>query len=114
MKGIKYLLICLGLFASVQSNAADPTVQASSVAITARGQNYLTASWSRGNGQRCLVVCKPSANAYSYPSDGQEMSYNASSAYGSGDHLGNSNYVVADVTGTSLTIVGLAASTQYT
>lgn len=107
-------LVLLFLLLTVDSNAQDPSVQAYNVAIAGRGQSSLGVTWTRGNGEKCLVVCKPAANAYSYPSDGANNDYVASSAYGSGDNLGNNNFVVYDGTGTSVTISGLASSTQYT
>lgn len=114
MRKIKLFLALVFCSLGYVANAADPTTQASNVAITGRGPTYLTVSWTRGNGDACLVVCKPSANSYSYPIDGMGNAYSSNSTYGNGDHLGNSNYVVYDATGTSMTIYGLANSTQYT
>lgn len=104
-------LICCGFY--FNANAQVPSVQAYNVAITNRTNNSLTASWTRGNGQYCLVVVKPFSNSTSYPVSGSTSAYSSSSVYGSGANLGNSNYVVYKGTGTSLTITGLSASTQY-
>jgi hypothetical protein len=114
MKIVKSLIFVFCLVFGLNANAADPSVQAYNVAITGRYSSALSVSWTRGNGERCIVVCKPAANSYGYPVDGVDNFYNASSTYGSGDNLGNSNYVVYDGTGTSMTIYGLAASTNYT
>ena len=103
MRILKSLLIILFFASGFNVNAADPSVQAYNVAITGRYSSALSVSWTRGNGERCIVVCKPAANSYSYPLDGVDNFYNASSTYGSGSNLGNSNYVVYDGTGTSMT-----------
>jgi len=113
MKNFKYLFLFVAICMSNLSNAQDPTVQASNLSINTRTQSSFSISWSRGNGEKCLVVVKPFSNSYSYPVDGAFNDYASSSTYGLGDNLGNSNYVVYDGTGTSMTISGLSASTQY-
>lgn len=113
MKNFKLVFLFIAFAFAFDVNAQDPTVQASNVTINSRTQSSLSVSWTRGNGEKCLVVVKPYGNSYSYPVDGTNNDYAASSIYGNGDHLGNSNYVVYDGTGTSMIISGLSSSTQY-
>lgn len=96
------------------SQATQPTIQAYNLTVTSRTSSSLSVNWTGGNGTASIAVIKPQANAYSYPSDGFEMSYPASSVYGAGTNLGNNNYVVYDGTGSSVTITNLSASTYYT
>jgi hypothetical protein len=109
----KSIFVCLFLV-SLCGYGATPTVQATNLNITGIGSTYLTVSWTRGNGQAVLIVCKPSFSTTSYPANGYIGGYNASITYGNGSNLGNSNYVVYDGTGTSTTIYGLANNTGYT
>lgn len=102
------------LLAALNLNAADPTVQATNLNIVGRGSTYLTASWSRGNGQAVLIVVKPTSNTTYYPQDGIGNMYNSSTTWGNGSNLGASNYVVYDGTGTSVTVFGLNPNTSYT
>jgi hypothetical protein len=70
MKIVKSLIFVFCLVFGLNANAADPSVQAYNVAITGRYSSALSVSWTRGNGERCVVVCKPAANSYGYPVDG--------------------------------------------
>jgi PKD repeat protein len=110
----KFLLVSSLFVSCLVAEAADPTIQASNMSIGTRTDDALTVSWTRGNGNYVLVVCKPTANSYSYPVDATVTAYSSSSTYGSGAHLGNSNYVVYRGTGSSVTITNLSPSTQYT
>ena len=108
-------LICffIDFHKSFSQTSPSPTTQASNVQITGRTNTTLTASWTRGNGSRCLVTIRPATNNITLPADGCNNSYTASTTYASGANLGNTNYVVYDGTGTSVTVTGLAAATQY-
>lgn len=88
-----------------------PNTQATMNAYTGVGSNSITVNWTRGNGNKILVVAKKSASVLSDPTDGG--SYTANSAFGSGSQIGTGNYVVNDGTGTSVTVTELDASTTY-
>lgn len=113
MKRLLGLLLLAVLLWPVDSYAQAPTVQASNVTVNYRYQNALSVSWTRGNGSKCLVVCKPASSSTSTPVTGSSE-YSTSSTYGNGANLGNNNYAVYKGTGTSLYISGLNASTNYT
>lgn len=101
------------LFISETGFTQTPTVQVSNVAINSRTDDAFTVSWTGGNGTYVLVVIRPFGNTNNAPVTGLNNNYTASSTYGGGTNLGNSNYVVYNGTGTSVTITNLSPSTQY-
>ncbi|TAL63425.1 MAG: T9SS type A sorting domain-containing protein [Bacteroidetes bacterium] len=107
----KIILLFLFSYTVAASFAADPTVQASNILFTGYGTTTLSFSWTRGNGDYCLVVVHPYSTGTSYPVDG--TSYVSSSTYGNGTNLGNTNYVVAETAGSSMTVYGLTSNTRY-
>ncbi len=109
----KLLLTILAGLSLNLAIAQTPTVSASNVVITSRTATSLTVTWTSGNGGYALVVCKPALNSTSTPVSACNQNYVSSTNYGSGANLGNSNYVVAETTGNSVTINNLASSTQY-
>lgn len=94
------------------SMAQAPTIPANNLTFTSIGLNSLSFTWTRGNGDFCLVVVKPAINSTSFPLNGSNYIMNTS--WGSGSNLGNSNYVVYDGTGTSVTVTNLTSNTNYT
>ncbi|MEW6467999.1 MAG: FG-GAP-like repeat-containing protein [Bacteroidota bacterium] len=111
-KHILFFAGLLGLLFSVNMKAQTPTIGASNIQFTSIGTTSLGLTWTRGNGQYCLVVCRPSTSGAALPSNGSN--YAASSTFGSGSNLGSSNYVVYEGTGASMTIFGLTSYVQYT
>lgn len=99
------------LFIIKTSSAQKPTVQASNIQFTGYTTTSLSFSWTRGNGSSCLVVVHPYSSATSYPIDGNV--YSASTVYGNGTNLGNTNYVVSRTAISSMTVTGLASNTRY-
>ena len=110
---LAYFTFCFFTITILKSQSLLPTIQATNVQITSRTNSSLTATWTRGNGARCLVTIRPAANAVGLPQSGCDNSYTTSTVYASGANLGNTNYAVYDGTGTSVTVSGLASSTQY-
>ena len=88
-----------------------PTTQASNFSATAIGDNQMTVNWTRGNGDKVLVVAKEGAAVDATPSNGTNYTDNAT--FGNGDEIGYGNFVVYDGTGTSVTVTGLTAGTTY-
>jgi hypothetical protein len=89
---------------------SQPTTQASTISFDAETETSIDLSWVRGNGDRVLVVCK-AGTAPSGPADG--VTYTASATLGVGDDVGSSSYAVYDGTGSSVTVTGLTAGTEY-
>jgi hypothetical protein len=88
-----------------------PADQASNVTAQTQSQNQIDLSWTRGSGDKVIVLAKESAAVNTNPADG--TNYNANATFGSGDEIGTGNYVVYVGTGDSVSITGLSASTEY-
>ena len=89
-----------------------PTVQATALGVTAFGEDTLTLGWTRGDGDKALVVGREGLAA-GQPVDGE--SYVGNAALGSGSAVpasGLSTAVYADV-GTSVAVTGLSPATEY-
>ncbi len=89
-----------------------PTLQANNVTCTSAATNQLALSWTRGDGSRCAVFMKQGDTGT--PAPVNTITYTANAAFGSGTQIGTSGwYCVYDGTGTSVTVTGLAAITEY-
>ncbi len=88
-----------------------PSTQASNIQASPQGQNQIDLSWTRGDGNKVIVLAKEASAVDSNPADG--TSYNANSTFGTGDQIGTGNYVVYDGTGTSVSVTGLNSATTY-
>lgn len=104
-----FLLVMLISSGAVFAQA--PSVSASNIQFGTIGLNSLAITWTRGNGDNCIVVVKPAVNSTSLPSNG--VNYASSSVYGSGANLGNNNWVVYDGVGTGITVTNLLSNTNY-
>lgn len=93
---------------------AQPTTQCSNLTASAITVNGATLSWTAGSGSKELVGVRYATTNTYLPVDGEE--YYASPSYGSGDAIGTSSpysYVVYDATSTSVTVSGMAASSNF-
>ncbi len=88
-----------------------PSSQATNFGTSAIGDNQMTVSWTRGNGDRVLVLAHEGAAVDQDPANG--TAYTANSVFGNGSQIGTGNYVVYDGTGGSVTVTGLTPGTQY-
>ncbi|ELR72812.1 hypothetical protein C900_00773 [Fulvivirga imtechensis AK7] len=93
------------------SECSDPTIQASAVSANSTTPTSIDLSWTNGNGDEVLVVGKQGTAVSSGPRDG--ILHAHSSVFGSGDHLGLSNYVIYRGTGNSVSVTNLDPSTTY-
>lgn len=87
-----------------------PITQASDLSFDAETSTTIDISWVRGDGNKVLVICKTGA-APSDPTSG--TSYTADAVFGSGDDVGSNSYAVYDGIGTSVSVTGLTAATDY-
>ena len=95
------------------SNAA-PTQQAHSLLLYGESTNSISASWTRGNGQNCIVTCKQvGANPQAAPSSG--VVYTGNSNFNSAPAVfnGSDTKVIYTGTGSSVNITGLNPNTKY-
>jgi len=88
-----------------------PTVQATNIIFSGLGASQVTAQWTRGNGDYCLVVVSEDAAVSEMPADSSD--YSASASFGSGDDLGSGNYAVYRGTGNSVTLTGMTQGKSY-
>lgn len=86
------------------STTTAPTQQAANLQFPNNGYNDIVATWTRGNGDRCIVTCTPTGHVPVLPQAGMV-------------YAGNSNYNLAPAVGSSTTKVvytGNAASVNIT
>lgn len=91
--------------------SSQPTTNASGVSATLANCNNIQLSFTAGNGSRRIVIARAGSAVNVLPVDGSY--YTASGTFGAGTDLGSGNFVVYDGTGTSATITGVSAGTNY-
>jgi hypothetical protein len=96
---------------SVYEMCTPPSQQATALASSNINENAATINWSRGTGDRVLIVIREGDPISAEPTIG--VNYTANSEFGSGDEIGTGNFVVYNGTGNFVTIIGLNAGTQY-
>ncbi|MBU0487901.1 MAG: Ig-like domain-containing protein [Bacteroidetes bacterium] len=92
-----------------QATLANPVTQASAGSCSNEACTSMDVSWTRGNGDKVLVIARTGANTD--PTQG--TSYTADAVFGSGTAIGATGYVVYDGTGTTVTVTGLSPNTTY-
>ena len=91
-----------------------PTLKGGNVTILNAGNNQITFSFDRGNGDGVLILCREGYAVNSYPLSG--TAYAASSIFGSGNQAGTGNYAVYNSTQpgrNTVTVTGLTPSKIY-
>lgn len=96
---------------SVAVSAEVPSTHATDLELDQIETTSLRVNWTVGTGARRAVVMRAGAPVNQTPSDGIE--YTADDVFGSGDDLGDGNYVVYADTGNQVTVTGLSAGTAY-
>jgi hypothetical protein len=89
----------------------EPTVQATGVTFSSAQRSAFTVSWTRGNGNNCIVLVKAGSAVDAAPVDG--TTYTASVNFGTGTQIGTGNYVVYLGTGNTVTLSNLTIGTTY-
>lgn len=107
-----YLLQLLFVFAGfLLASGAFAQTASSNITFTNLNTTSYTISWTNGSGVGRIVVLRASPNSIAYPVN--NTNYSASTSFGSGSNLGNSNYVVYKGTGSSITVTNLSTYTYY-
>lgn len=88
-----------------------PTTQASNFTATNIQSSQMTVNWTRGNGDKVLVIAHQGAAVNFDPISGR--SYNANAIFKAGDEIGFGNYIVYNGTGSSVNVTGLEGGTTY-
>jgi hypothetical protein len=90
----------------------EPTTQAHTVAFSSVAYTQMDVGWTNGNGTSRVVFVKAANTGTATPVD--DTSYTANAAFGSGTQIGSTGwYAVYNGTGTSVTVTGLTAGTDY-
>ena len=95
----------------ISTVCVSPTAQASSFSTSTLSDHTMNIGWTRGSGDKVLVIARRGTPVNSYPDNG--ILYNANAEFGSGTQIGNKNYVVYNGTGTSVNVSGLILGTDY-
>ena len=90
----------------------EPTVQATGVSFSGAQRGAFTFSWTRGNGDNCLVLLKAGSPVTGLPVDGTTYTADANFS-GAGSVIGTSAKVVYLGTGNSVTVSNLTIGTTY-
>lgn len=88
-----------------------PTVASSNLIISKTDGKELFLNWTKGNGQRRIVVAKQGSDITSLPVNGTD--YTANAVFGSGQQLAAGEYVVYDDNFNATSISGLDPATTY-
>ncbi len=89
--------------------SATPSTQASSLSVSNPQDTSMTLSWTKGDGNKTLILCSLNNPISASIIDGEI--YKADSSFGGGSQIGNA-YVVYAGTGNSLTVSNLSPSTS--
>lgn len=93
------------------SNCTPPITQATSYTSSSITNSSIKIEWTRGTGNKVLVVARQADAIPSVPEN--EITYTANAAFGYGTQIGLENYVVYNGTGTSVNINTLRSGTGY-
>lgn len=90
---------------------AAPSSPPTNLAYSPAQNGELNLSWTSGDGDQRLVVMSDMNSAVAFPLDGND--YQASASFGSGDDLGNGNFVVYNGSGNSVKVDGLIPNAAF-
>lgn len=93
------------------TTAGAPTVGSTAFGTASVQGNQFSRSFTAGNGTRRLIVARQDLPVAWTPVNG--VDYNANSAFGSGDNLGDNTFVVGEITGSSFSVTNLTPATTY-
>ncbi len=88
-----------------------PTSQATNLTFTDIQANQMTVNWTRGNGDRVIVLARRNSAVNTTPLNG--TTFNANSSFQKGDLVDADTYVIYDGTGTNVTFTDLLKSSTY-
>ncbi|RYZ29830.1 MAG: T9SS type A sorting domain-containing protein [Chitinophagaceae bacterium] len=97
-----------------QTTLQKPTTAASAINFSALSATGFTINWTKGNGEKSLVIMRETSSVNTMPVDG--IVYTANEAFGEGTDIstdGTKNYVVYNGTGSSVAVTGLKPGSTY-
>jgi len=93
------------------NSCTPPTSQVTNLTISNIQENELTLNWTRGNGDKVIVLARRNSEVKTTPLNG--TAFNANSSFGAGDLIDASTYVVYNGTGSGVTITDLLKNSTY-
>lgn len=93
------------------SLSSEPATHSSGITFSDIGCNAMTLTWAAGNGANRIVVAKSGSAVAGTPTD--QTTYTANGTFGSGSTIAAGEFVIYKGTGTTVTCLGLTASTTY-
>lgn len=94
----------------VVDGCTPPTTQATAFLATNIKEDQMTLNWTRGNGNKVLVIAHQSSDVNESPI-GADLTANVE--FGLGSQIGTGNYVVYNGTGNNVTVTGLNPGLVY-
>lgn len=95
---------------NITGGCTPPTTQASGFSATNIQNEQMTINWTRGNGNKVLVIVHQGSAVDDSPI-GADLTANAE--FGTGTQIGAGNYVVYNGTGNSVTVTGLLPNATF-
>jgi len=93
------------------NTCTPPSTQATNLSSTNIQENELTLNWTRGNGDKVIVLARRNSAINSTPLNG--TAFNANSSFGAGDLIDAGTYVVYNGTESNVTITDLLKNYTY-
>lgn len=93
------------------NSCTPPTIQATNFTATNIRENELTLNWTRGNGDKVIVLARRKSAVNTTPLNG--ITLNASSIFQQGDLVDPDTYVIYNGTGTNVTFTDLLKNSTY-
>ncbi len=98
-------------FSGGEAPVAKPTISATLLSFEQIGTTSMRLRWTKGNGERRLVLAKAASAVDASPVD--EVAYTADSVFAQGSQLGTGNYVIYGSTDSTVLLTGLNSETNY-
>lgn len=89
-----------------------PTIAATNIVFTNIANTSVTLTFTKGNGGKRIVVCRPTSATAVLPIN--LSNYTSNAIFGLGNTTGTNNYIVYNGTGNTLNVSGLNLLTSYT
>ncbi|MCG9879601.1 MAG: T9SS type A sorting domain-containing protein [Bacteroidia bacterium] len=96
---------------TTRTSVNAPVFPSKDIQFIDKGQDYLQLSWTKGSGEKRLVVVKNKLSAGKFPEQGKL--YMANTVFGLGDSLADGSFVVSNGDDTTVIVTGLDANTNY-
>jgi len=96
---------------TTRTSVNAPVFPSKDIQFVDKGEDYLQLSWTKGSGEKRIVVVKDKLSAGQFPEQGKL--YIANSTFGLGDTLGDGSFVVSNDNDSTLIVTGLNANTNY-